>query len=207
MALNDQQLHAVNSNNRTILCLAAAGCGKTKTLVNRIARLVNDGVDPRSILALTFTNAAAFEMGQRYRTFNGIDPTKQIPEFRTFHSFCYSLIIKDKDIREKLGYSKVPEICDDKHMESLKKEAKTLTHCSISDARLNDNKAKLSPQEQFEKKVYLKAVRTKIREENVITFDMLCYNVCKLFYNKDPITDKYKIKYKHILVNLSAPLC
>lgn len=201
MSLNDQQLQAVNSNSRLILCLAAAGCGKTKTLVTRIARLTNDGVDPRSILALTFTNAAAFEMGQRYRTFEGVDPTKPLPEFRTFHSFCYSLIIKDKDVREKLGYTKVPEICDDKYMESLKKIVQALTKCSLSDTKLNDVKAKLTPQEKFEKEVYLKAVKNKIREENVITFDMLCYNVCQLFSKNDPVVDKYKQRYKHVLVD------
>ena len=199
MALNDQQIEAVNSDERTILCLAAAGCGKTKTLVSRIARLVDSGVDPRSILALTFTNAAAFEMGQRYRMFKGIDPTKPMPEFRTFHSFCYSLIIKDKDIREKLGYTKVPEICEDQRIEAIKKEAKIATKCSLSDAKLNDPKVKLTPQEKFEKEVYDKTVRRKIRDENVITFDMLCYNVCQLFSKNDPVADKYKQKYVHLL--------
>lgn len=207
MALNDQQIEVINCNHPLILCLAGAGAGKTACLTRRIARLVNDGADPRSILALTFTNAAAFEMGQRYRTLEGIDPTKPLPEFRTFHSFCYSLIIKDKDIREELGYAKVPEICEEQRIEAIKKEAKIATHCSVSDAKLNDPKAKLTPQEQFEKQVYEKMIRNKIRDENVITFDMLCYNVCALFHNKNPIVDKYKAKYKYILVNLSAPLC
>ena len=201
MALNDQQLQAINSNRRLILCLAGAGAGKTSCLTRRVARLVKDGVNPRSILALTFTNAAAFEMGQRYRTLDGVDPTQTMPEFRTFHSFCYSLIIKDKELRERLGYSKVPEICDDKYMESLKKEVKTITKCSLSDAQLNDAKSKLTPQEKFEKEVYLKAVRNKIREDNVITFDMLCYNVCELFVKKDEVADKYKKRYSHLLVD------
>ena len=201
MALNDQQLEAINSNERLILCLAGAGAGKSSSLVRRVKRLVDDGVNPKSILALTFTNAAAFEMGQKYRQLDGITAASTIPEFRTFHSFCYSLIIRDKEIREKLGYSKVPEICDDKKMESIKKEAKAITKCSLSDSKLTDPKAKLTPQEKFEKDVYDKMVRNRIREANVITFDMLCYNVCALFQKADPITDKYKQKYKHIILD------
>lgn len=199
MALNTQQLESVNSNDPLILCLACAGAGKSTSLVHRIKRLIDSGIDPRAILALTFTNAAAFEMGQKYRSLPGIDPLKPLPEFRTFHSFCYSLIIKDKEIREKLGYSKVPEICEDNQIDAIKKEVKLLTKCSLSDAKLNDDKIKLTPQEKFEKEIYLKAVRNKIREANVITFDMLCYNVCQLFSKDDPTADKYKQRYKHVL--------
>lgn len=201
MALNDQQIEVINSNKPLILCLAGAGAGKTACLTRRVARLVNDGVDPKSILALTFTNAAAFEMGQRYRVLEEVDPTKQMPEFRTFHSFCYSLIIKDKDVREKLGYAKVPEICEDQRIETIKKEVKLATKCSLSAAKLNDPTAKLTLQEQFEKEVYDKEVRRRIRDENIITFDMLCYNVCALFQKNDPVTHKYKQRYKHILVD------
>ena len=117
--LNKQQELAVNSDSRTILCLAAAGCGKTKTLVTRIATSVQKGVDPRRILALTFTNAAAAEMKERYKHFPGVDLSKGTPEFRTFHSFCYSLIIKDKVVRNRIGYSQIPKLCDEKKLKKL----------------------------------------------------------------------------------------
>ena len=70
MGLNKEQLQAVNSNSDRILCLAGAGAGKTRVLIDRISRLVNDGVAPSSILALTFTNNAAAEMKARYEKQN-----------------------------------------------------------------------------------------------------------------------------------------
>ena len=60
--LNDIQAKAVNSDSNKILLLAGAGSGKTYCMLERIKRLINDGVDPNSILVLTFTNAAAFNM-------------------------------------------------------------------------------------------------------------------------------------------------
>ena len=97
MPLNKEQLQAVNSNSDRILCLAGAGAGKTKSFIERISRLVQDGVAPSSILALTFTNAAAAEMRSRYEDKN---IGTEIPEFRTFHSFCYSVLCKDRIYRE-----------------------------------------------------------------------------------------------------------
>ena len=66
MGLNKEQLQAVNSTSDRILCLAGAGSGKTATMIERISHLVATGVDPISILALTFTNNAAAEMKSRY---------------------------------------------------------------------------------------------------------------------------------------------
>ena len=102
MEFNEQQLNAINSNDDAILCLAGAGAGKTASMVNRIVRLVKDGVAPETILALTFTNAAAFEMKQRYKKIQGANLGKKLPEFRTFHGFCYNVIIKTPAVREKM---------------------------------------------------------------------------------------------------------
>ena len=60
--LNEQQMEAVLCDHPRILCLAGAGVGKTTVMLARISHLVDTGIDPSSILALTFTNAAAFEM-------------------------------------------------------------------------------------------------------------------------------------------------
>ncbi len=66
--LNSEQMSAVMCKDPHILCLAGAGTGKTYTMIERIFRLVQDGVNPSSILVLTFTNAAAFEMKSRYQS-------------------------------------------------------------------------------------------------------------------------------------------
>lgn len=199
MALNEQQIEAVQSNERTILVLACAGAGKSTVLVNRIKRLVDEGVKPWEILALTFTNAAAFEMGEKYRRLFDHE-IQHMPEFRTFHSFCYSLLIKDKSIREKLGYTKVPVVCDDAKMKEVYKKAKMLTNCDLSEAKMN-GQVKLTAQEKFKLKLYNKAVKQQIQQENIITFDMLCYNICELFKRNAPEVQKYKEKYKHVLID------
>lgn len=198
MGLNKEQQAAVDSNERTILCLAAAGSGKTKTLICRTVRLVNDGVDPNSILCLTFTNAAAFEMKERYKIAEDADLSKCVPEFRTFHSFCYSLIIKDQMVRERLGYTQIPQLCDDDQMKELKARVKLQIGCKLSDAQL-ENDCSLSRAEQDEKNLFLKAVKKQLKKENLITFDMMCYNVCELFVRDEPCVFTYKQKYKYIM--------
>lgn len=198
MALNAQQLEAVNTNDRTVLVLAGAGAGKSTVLVSRIARLVNGGVDPKSILALTFTNAAAFEMGNKYKKLPGIDLTKDSPEFRTFHGFCYSLLIKDKEVRTRLGYDNVPGICDDKQLKEIRMLVKQSLGIKLPDDKLS-GKGYLTKQEQFEVDTFKKALVKELRKQNVITFDMLCYNTCELFERDELCIRKYKSRYKYLL--------
>lgn len=82
--LNPQQLKAVNSKEPYILCLAGAGTGKTRTLTERIKRLINDGASPQDITAITFTKRAALEMKHRIN----------IPGvfIDTFHAWCMKLL-------------------------------------------------------------------------------------------------------------------
>lgn len=65
MEFNIRQKNLINSNDKNILCLAAAASGKTRTLIGRIQRLLEEGVEPSSIVAFTFTNQAAEEMRKR----------------------------------------------------------------------------------------------------------------------------------------------
>lgn len=197
--LNDEQLEAATCNDRTTLCLAAAGCGKTSTMTARIERLVNEGVDPSSILALTFTNAAAFEMKERYKKLPGIR-LDIVPEFRTFHGFCYSLIVRDLEVRERLGYTKIPSLCDDTMLKELRAKVKLQIGCTLSDAML-DNDIALSKKDEEMKALFNKALIKQIKKENVITFDMMCYNVCEMFVKNEPCTIKYKNKYRYLFVD------
>ena len=197
MGLNNEQLQAVNSNSDRILCLAGAGAGKTKCFIERIARLVGDGVAPESILALTFTNAAAAEMKSRYEA-------KQLkgatPEFRTFHAFCYSLLCKDSAIRGALGYTTVPEIASEEQEKSIAERAKAQCKITISDEKLNQREG-LSKQEQFQAELYDKAVNRIMHQEDVITFDKLNSAVSDLFASGHFATEPYKQQYKYIFTD------
>jgi DNA helicase-2/ATP-dependent DNA helicase PcrA len=88
--LNDAQLTAVEITEGAVLVVAGAGSGKTRTLVFRVARLVELGVDPRSILLLTFTRKAAAEMLRRASTL--LDGRCEQVAGGTFHSFANTVL-------------------------------------------------------------------------------------------------------------------
>ncbi len=88
--LDNEQAVAVYSDAKRLLVLAPPGSGKTRTLAYRFARLVNEGVSPSEILAITFTIRTAEEMRQRILSLVRIDAS-QIA-VGTFHSFCLRLI-------------------------------------------------------------------------------------------------------------------
>ena len=88
--LNEQQLRAVMHTNGPALVLAGAGTGKTRTLTYRVARLVEDGVDPTSILLLTFTRKAAAEMLRRASAL--LDGRCERVSGGTFHAFAWTTL-------------------------------------------------------------------------------------------------------------------
>lgn len=195
MSLNENQQKAVDCQDSRIICLAGAGSGKTFTLISRISKQVQEGVNPDSILALTFTNAAGLEMKERFKKEN---PGKRCPEFRTFHAFCYSLICKDRYVREALGYEIPPTIVEEVHIKKLEKQVKTKLGTKLSDKKLSSTDKLNDPKEEFERITYQKALKNLIKKENVITFDMLCYNTSELFVNNESCTLPYKRQYKYI---------
>lgn len=188
MDLNEQQQAVVNSNASKILCLAGAGTGKTRTLIARIQRLVADGVDPRSILVLTFTNAAAFEMEQRFS--QGKFRSAYSPKFGTFHSFCYGLIVSDPAIRNLIGYTEVPNVATDIQVKEITKLAEQ--QCNLKSTEKQDPK---------NYKIVRQAIKRILKQRNLITFNNMCYDVCQLFVNNLPPVWKYKDKYKYILAD------
>jgi DNA helicase-2/ATP-dependent DNA helicase PcrA len=91
--LNDAQLAAVTHFRGPLLIIAGAGSGKTRVVTRRIAWLIREGVDPRSILGLTFTNKAAAEMRERVVGMIGASGLR----LSTFHSFCARLLRTEHD--------------------------------------------------------------------------------------------------------------
>jgi len=196
--LNEAQQKAVDSNNKRIVCLAGAGTGKSTTLLARISRLVSEGVKPEHILALTFTNAAAFEMKDRYlKDHKGSD---KIPEFRTFHSFCYHILTIDPTIRMKLGYSSIPSIAEPAAEKRIITEAKMQTGIKLSDKKIFE-KSTLTQQEAYDLMLILKAADRLMKQRNLITFDKLCSEVCNLFVADDPLIAQYKKQFVYVFAD------
>ncbi len=91
-SLNPEQAQAVETLQGPLLILAGAGTGKTKVLCSRVVNLIDHGVDPQSILAVTFTNKAAREMRARIK---GMRPNlSSYPLIGTFHAFCLRVLKK-----------------------------------------------------------------------------------------------------------------
>jgi len=127
--LNPPQIEAVKHVQGPILILAGAGSGKTRVLTRRIANLVlTHGVNPRRILAVTFTNKAADEMRERLRKL--LDKNADYLWASTFHSACLRIL---RQHAQRLGYRNDFVIYDDQDSKNVLKEI-------IKDLGLNDKK-------------------------------------------------------------------
>ena len=197
--LNKAQTEVVRSDADKLLVLAGAGTGKTTTMLARISRLIEDNItNEQSILVLTFTNAAACEMRDRYRK-NHLGMAT--PMFCTFHSFCYCLIARNKEIAKRIGYFKdTPSIADETMLHKISTACRQKCGTKLSEDKLN-GKVPVTKKEQFDKDLYWKQYNKMLREQNLITFDIMCYEVCRLFTSDDVIVRQEKAKYKYIFVD------
>ena len=196
--LNKEQQRAVDSKSRKILCLAGAGTGKTHTMIARISNLVdNVGISTARILVLTFTNAAAAEMEARYRVNH---KGSLAPKFATFHSFCYSLIIERPEIRQKLGYTSVPSILSEEDRKFIDAQIRKPLNIKVGVKKLAGI-GTLTREEQRQYELYWKTFKKEIIKRNLITFDIMCNDVCKLFEDDDTCIEPIKHRYSYIFVD------
>lgn len=105
--LNERQLEAANHRGAAYLLEAGPGTGKTKTLVARVAGLVQEGVDPRSIVVLTYSNKAAGELSTRLAALNS--EAAAAMWIGTFHAFGLNLI---RRFHKEMGYATEPRLID-----------------------------------------------------------------------------------------------
>lgn len=211
--LNDRQKEAVLHKEGPCLVLAGAGSGKTRVLTERICYLINEGVRPQNILAITFTNKAAREMRERVHNSIGDEADKIF--IGTFHSLGLKIVRENADI---LGYNKNITILDKDDVNSLiKKFMKELNLDSdkfpvkyiLNKISFAKNEG-LSP-EQYEKfmkgsldeaviKVYKKYV-SALKRNNSVDFDDLLILPLEIFKKSDEVMDKYQEHYQYILVD------
>jgi DNA helicase-2/ATP-dependent DNA helicase PcrA len=131
--LNKNQLVAVNTTSGPLLVLAGAGTGKTRVITFRIAKLIQTGVPPGRILAMTFTNKAANEMKERIGGLLGSHTGKktavkkpkqatlpeEVPQISTFHSLCVKILRRHIQV---LGYPSKFGIYSQGDQESLARQ-------------------------------------------------------------------------------------
>src|SRR5438309_4176969 len=134
--LNDAQRSAVTSTEGPLLILAGAGTGKTRVITMRAAYLVERGVDPSHILAVTFTNKAANEMRERLAKMIEPAAAKKVT-MSTFHALCLRLLRAGID---RLGYKNNFSIYDEGDTIGLIK--KIITRTAAKDEKLDPNVAK-----------------------------------------------------------------
>lgn len=128
--LNSAQQEAVNTLTGPLLVLAGAGSGKTRVVTVRIAKLIDTGISPSRILAMTFTNKAAKEMQHRIRSMISRSNDNH-PEICTFHSLCVRILRRQIN---NIGYPTNFTILDSSDQNSICR--KVLREIRVSDASL-----------------------------------------------------------------------
>ncbi|MBR4178609.1 MAG: UvrD-helicase domain-containing protein [Bacilli bacterium] len=213
MALNDKQLEAVNHREGPCLVLAGAGSGKTKVLTERIISLIDDGVSPYNILAITFTNKAAKEMRDRVELKLG-SPTDSI-FIGTFHSFGLRIL---RDNYRDAGYTSNITILDTDDVKALIKRILKENDLDPKDydirhiaSRISSSKNDgVSPSEY--NRLYLRdddkvialvyeKYNKLLKENNSVDFDDLLLKPVELFKKYPDILEKYQNRFQYILVD------
>ncbi|MCE5235911.1 MAG: UvrD-helicase domain-containing protein [Clostridiaceae bacterium] len=210
--LNERQREAVNCLNGPLLVLAGAGSGKTRVLTYRIANLIEHGVRPWNILALTFTNKAAAEMRERVEAL--VSYGAQDMWVTTFHSCCVRILRREAD---RVGYGKNFVIYDDSDqmsligdcMKELGVSEKDIPKREVKD-RISDAKNKsLEPEQYLEENRYLdksvlkayKLYTKKLRDANALDFDDLLLSTIRLFETCPDVLQKYRERFQYVLVD------
>lgn len=210
--LNKQQQLAVDAVDGPILVIAGAGSGKTRVLTARICHLIEIGVNPYNILAITFTNKAANEMKERIERQLGYSDVWT----STFHSMCARILRMDC---ERIGYSKdftiytdleservVKRILQDYPQADPKNKGDYLWHISRAKTLA------LSPDDYYDTikdsdsdaynvaEVY-RRYETELKKCNCLDFDDLLLKTVLLFSTCPDVLEKYQNRFHYINVD------
>lgn len=208
--LNPKQLEACRDIIGPSLIVAGAGSGKTRVLTSRIAYMIlENGISPMNILAITFTNKAAKEMKERLDQLIGFE-SNQVT-CKTFHSFCAQILRSEIGVLNRKSNF---QIIDDDDSLKLIKEAM---------AELNLDTKLLNPKSYYD---YISALKARIYtidnfkdplketvenvfnkynslllQDNLVDFDDLMLLSMEIFENNPNILEKYQDRYRYILVD------
>ncbi len=211
--LNDKQREAAMQLEGPLLILAGAGSGKTSTMTSRIAYMIEQGIDPYRILAVTFTNKAAGEMRSRVEELCGRTEGMWI---MTFHAMCLRIL---RYHCELIGYDHTFVIYDGT-------DQKTIVKGILKEQNINDKefgvpyllsiissyKEKGVTAGQYRqmvesniksKTIYnvFKAYEDQLKKNNAMDFDDLLLNTVRLFEADEATLLKYKTRFSYIIVD------
>jgi DNA helicase II / ATP-dependent DNA helicase PcrA len=225
--LNPQQRDAVETTEGPVLILAGAGSGKTRVITYRIAYLIEQkGVMPESILAMTFTNKAAAEMGERVeKLVGGLSIAK--PVISTFHSFCVRMLRRDIEAmripstvpgQPPIGHTKKFVIYDESDQQSVVKSI--MKRLGVDDKQLTPRTVlgriswaknhMLDPQELYlqsadpktEKVAHLfEEYRKELQKANALDFDDLLLEAVRLLKSAPQVREYYNKRFQYLLID------
>lgn len=209
--LNNEQKKAATFKDGPCLVIAGAGSGKTKVLTTRIANLIENGVKPYNILAITFTNKAAGEMRERVNNIiNAHDAF-----IGTFHSFGLKIIRENSAL---FNLTSVFTLIDTEDQTSIIKKIMkdiNITDKMISPAfikskisfiknnMLSDSEIAnflISENEKIAVKIYYEYEKI-LKRNNTLDFDDLLKKPVELFNSNKEVLEKYQDKFKYILID------
>ncbi|MBE5723798.1 MAG: ATP-dependent DNA helicase PcrA, partial [Clostridium sp.] len=212
--LNDMQKKAVLQTEGPVLILAGAGSGKTGALTVRIAHLLETGVKPWNILAITFTNKAAKEMRERVEKLVG--DTARDMWISTFHSTCVRILRRYID---RLGFDTSFSIYDTDDQKSVMKEVckklqidtkvyrERMLLGAISHAKdelISPEQMRLDAGADWNQQkiagVYAE-YQVQLRKNNALDFDDLIMKTVELFRNCPDVLDYYQERFRYIMVD------
>jgi DNA helicase II / ATP-dependent DNA helicase PcrA len=211
--LNAPQREAVTTIEGPLLVLAGAGTGKTRVITTRIAHLIDRGVDPGAILAVTFTNKAAGEMKERVAQLVG--EKARLVTVGTFHAFCVRLL---REHGHALGLPRRFTICDASDqlaaVKSVMRElrvhettmhpAAVLARISLAKNRMATPEAALagaeSGRDQLVASVW-QGYQAYLARQRTLDFDDLLLQAVRLLAEHERVREHYQRRYRHVLVD------
>lgn len=213
--LNDKQQEACSYIEGPLLILAGAGSGKTRTIVHRIAHLIDDeGVNPYNILAITFTNKAADEMRERVEVQIGMGA--ESIWVSTFHSLCVRILRRFYD---RIGGDNHFTIYDADDQKAVVKEVLKSLGLDPKQypekgciAAISKAKEEFKTPEDFEleagmefrqqqmAKIYREYQR-RMKLNNALDFDDLIFKTLVLFEKEEDVLEMYQNRFKYIMVD------
>ena len=211
--LNKEQQEAVKHMEGPLLILAGAGSGKTTMMTHRIAYMLEKGVSPYNILAVTFTNKAAGEMKDRIESLTGGTRGMWV---MTFHAMCVRIL---RNHGEVLGFKNGFSIYDESDKKALLKrivkdlkiDEKIYPVSYLGSVISSCKEAEEDPDDYIENnsmnfkaetvaKVYARYMED-LQQNNAMDFDDLLWNVVKLFEASSEVLSYYQQRFKYIMVD------